>query len=77
MDVRGTPFWINSFYVPQELNLSYGEITEDAALVVAQAVKDKDQLEKLDLNGTKNAVGVSHDASVVCLYLRHYGGMLF
>uniref|UniRef100_A0AAX7TWX1 Ran GTPase-activating protein 1 n=1 Tax=Astatotilapia calliptera TaxID=8154 RepID=A0AAX7TWX1_ASTCA len=47
----------------KELNLSYGEITEDAALVVAQAVKDKDQLEKLDLNGTKNAVGVSHDAS--------------
>uniref|UniRef100_A0AAX7VJC2 Ran GTPase-activating protein 1 n=1 Tax=Astatotilapia calliptera TaxID=8154 RepID=A0AAX7VJC2_ASTCA len=42
----------------KELNLSYGEITEDAALVVAQAVKDKDQLEKLDLNGTKNAVGM-------------------
>ncbi|XP_004575556.1 ran GTPase-activating protein 1 isoform X1 [Maylandia zebra] len=39
----------------KELNLSYGEITEDAALVVAQAVKDKDQLEKLDLNG--NCIG--------------------
>lgn len=36
----------------QELNLSFGEITEEAALAVAQAVKDKDQLEKLDLNGT-------------------------
>uniref|UniRef100_A0A3B4T299 Ran GTPase-activating protein 1 n=1 Tax=Seriola dumerili TaxID=41447 RepID=A0A3B4T299_SERDU len=36
----------------KELNLSFGEITEDAALAVAQAVKDKDQLEKLDLNGT-------------------------
>uniref|UniRef100_A0A3B4H7Q8 Ran GTPase-activating protein 1 n=1 Tax=Pundamilia nyererei TaxID=303518 RepID=A0A3B4H7Q8_9CICH len=48
----------------KELNLSYGEITEDAALVVAQAVKDKDQLEKLDLNGTKNAVGVGHDSSL-------------
>ncbi|KAM4530310.1 ran GTPase-activating protein 1-like isoform 2-T2 [Odontesthes bonariensis] len=35
----------------KELNLSYGEITEEAALAVAQAVKDKDQLEKLDLNG--------------------------
>nr|XP_061790152.1 ran GTPase-activating protein 1-like [Nerophis lumbriciformis] len=35
----------------KELNLSYGEITEEAALVVAHAVKDKDQLEKLDLNG--------------------------
>ncbi|XP_022612724.1 ran GTPase-activating protein 1-like isoform X2 [Seriola dumerili] len=35
----------------KELNLSFGEITEDAALAVAQAVKDKDQLEKLDLNG--------------------------
>ncbi|XP_053194666.1 ran GTPase-activating protein 1a [Scomber japonicus] len=35
----------------KELNLSFGEITEEAALAVAQAVKDKDQLEKLDLNG--------------------------
>ncbi|XP_012708422.2 ran GTPase-activating protein 1a isoform X2 [Fundulus heteroclitus] len=35
----------------KELNLSYGEITADAALAVAQAVKNKDQLEKLDLNG--------------------------
>uniref|UniRef100_A0A8C2WWW5 Ran GTPase-activating protein 1 n=1 Tax=Cyclopterus lumpus TaxID=8103 RepID=A0A8C2WWW5_CYCLU len=37
----------------KELNLSFGEITEEAALTVAQAVKDKDQLEKLDLNGKK------------------------
>uniref|UniRef100_UPI0037E8BC07 ran GTPase-activating protein 1-like isoform X1 n=2 Tax=Semicossyphus pulcher TaxID=241346 RepID=UPI0037E8BC07 len=35
----------------KELNLSFCEITEEAALAVAQAVKDKDQLEKLDLNG--------------------------
>nr|XP_057904821.1 ran GTPase-activating protein 1a isoform X1 [Doryrhamphus excisus] len=35
----------------KELNLSFGEITEEAALAVAHAVKDKDQLEKLDLNG--------------------------
>ncbi|XP_070778760.1 ran GTPase-activating protein 1-like isoform X2 [Enoplosus armatus] len=35
----------------KELNLSFGEITEEAALAVAQAVKNKDQLEKLDLNG--------------------------
>ncbi|XP_028267465.1 ran GTPase-activating protein 1 isoform X2 [Parambassis ranga] len=35
----------------KELNLSFGEITEEAALAVAQAVKGKDQLEKLDLNG--------------------------
>ncbi|XP_030591568.1 ran GTPase-activating protein 1 isoform X1 [Archocentrus centrarchus] len=35
----------------KELNLSFGEITEDAALAVVQAVKDKGQLEKLDLNG--------------------------
>uniref|UniRef100_H3CHN7 Ran GTPase-activating protein 1 n=1 Tax=Tetraodon nigroviridis TaxID=99883 RepID=H3CHN7_TETNG len=34
----------------KELNLSFGEITEEAALV-AHAVKDKGQLEKLDLNG--------------------------
>lgn len=36
----------------QELNLSFGEITGEAALTVAKAVKGKDQLEKLDLNGT-------------------------
>ncbi|XP_035511370.1 ran GTPase-activating protein 1a [Morone saxatilis] len=35
----------------KELNLSFGEITEEAALAVAHAVKGKDQLEKLDLNG--------------------------
>ncbi|KAJ8254362.1 hypothetical protein COCON_G00209740 [Conger conger] len=35
----------------KELNLSFGEITEEAALVVAQAMQDKAQLEKLDLNG--------------------------
>uniref|UniRef100_A0A1A7YQJ9 Ran GTPase-activating protein 1 n=3 Tax=Iconisemion striatum TaxID=60296 RepID=A0A1A7YQJ9_9TELE len=35
----------------KELNLSYGEITADAALAVVQALKNKDQLEKLDLNG--------------------------
>ncbi|XP_063078499.1 ran GTPase-activating protein 1a [Engraulis encrasicolus] len=35
----------------KELNLSFGEITEDAALTVARALQDKAQLEKLDLNG--------------------------
>ncbi|MBN3323456.1 RAGP1 protein, partial [Atractosteus spatula] len=35
----------------KELNLSFGEIAEEAALQVAQAVQHKDQLEKLDLNG--------------------------
>ncbi|TWW69517.1 Ran GTPase-activating protein 1 [Takifugu flavidus] len=39
-----------------ELNLSFGEITEEAALEVARAIKDKSQLEKLDLNG--NCLGV-------------------
>jgi len=36
----------------QEINLSFGEITEAAALVVAQAVTDKPHMEKMDLNGT-------------------------
>lgn len=36
----------------QELNLSFGEITEAAALLVAQAVMDKPHMEKVDLNGT-------------------------
>uniref|UniRef100_A0A671VXF5 Ran GTPase-activating protein 1 n=1 Tax=Sparus aurata TaxID=8175 RepID=A0A671VXF5_SPAAU len=37
----------------KELNLSFGEITEEAALAVAGAVKNKSQLEKLDLNGNQ------------------------
>nr|XP_019938462.1 PREDICTED: ran GTPase-activating protein 1-like [Paralichthys olivaceus]XP_019938463.1 PREDICTED: ran GTPase-activating protein 1-like [Paralichthys olivaceus] len=35
----------------REVNLSFGEITEAAALVVAQAVMDKPYMEKVDLNG--------------------------
>ncbi|XP_028990825.1 ran GTPase-activating protein 1b [Betta splendens] len=35
----------------KELNLSYGEITEGAALMVAQAVMAKPHMEKVDLNG--------------------------
>lgn len=35
----------------KELNLSFGEITEAAALVVAQAVAEKPHMEKVDLNG--------------------------
>uniref|UniRef100_A0A672RM67 Ran-GTPase activating protein 1 C-terminal domain-containing protein n=1 Tax=Sinocyclocheilus grahami TaxID=75366 RepID=A0A672RM67_SINGR len=34
----------------KELNLSFGEITEGAALEVARSVQHKDQFEKLDLN---------------------------
>ncbi|XP_039543488.1 ran GTPase-activating protein 1a [Pimephales promelas] len=39
----------------KELNLSFGEITQEAALDVARSVQLKDQLEKLDLNG--NSLG--------------------
>ncbi|XP_029914681.1 ran GTPase-activating protein 1 isoform X2 [Myripristis murdjan] len=39
----------------KELNLSFGEITEEAAVALARAVKGKAQLEKLDLNG--NSLG--------------------
>lgn len=35
----------------RDLNLSFGELTEAAALVVAQAVTEKSYMEKLDLNG--------------------------
>ncbi|XP_067998638.1 ran GTPase-activating protein 1 [Melanerpes formicivorus] len=35
----------------KELNLAFGEIQRDAALTVAEALEDKTQLEKLDLNG--------------------------
>uniref|UniRef100_UPI003AAB4FB7 ran GTPase-activating protein 1b n=1 Tax=Centroberyx gerrardi TaxID=166262 RepID=UPI003AAB4FB7 len=37
--------------VLKELNLSFGEITEAAALVVAQTVMEKPHMEKVDLNG--------------------------
>ncbi|XP_059892906.1 ran GTPase-activating protein 1b isoform X1 [Gadus macrocephalus] len=37
--------------VLKELNLSFGEITEPAALLLAQAVLNKPQMEKVDLNG--------------------------
>lgn len=39
----------------RELNLSFGEIGEEAALIVAQSVHGKKHLEKLDLNG--NSLG--------------------
>ncbi|KAK2916964.1 hypothetical protein Q8A67_001338 [Cirrhinus molitorella] len=39
----------------KELNLSFGEITEEAAIEVARSVQHKDQLKKLDLNG--NSLG--------------------
>ncbi|NWH66133.1 RAGP1 protein, partial [Geococcyx californianus] len=35
----------------KELNLSFCEIKRDAALTVAEAIEDKGELEKLDLNG--------------------------
>lgn len=40
----------------QEVNLSFGEITEAAAMAVAQAVADKPSMEKVDLNGTVEPV---------------------
>ncbi|XP_029978302.1 ran GTPase-activating protein 1-like [Sphaeramia orbicularis] len=42
---------IEGLPILKELNLSFGEITEAAALVVAQAVMDKPHMEKVDLNG--------------------------
>uniref|UniRef100_A0A8C9X3Q3 Ran GTPase-activating protein 1 n=1 Tax=Sander lucioperca TaxID=283035 RepID=A0A8C9X3Q3_SANLU len=51
----------------KELNLSFGEITEEAALAVAQAVKDRDQLEKLDLNGKKKRQKKLTPVSLICL----------
>lgn len=42
---------IEGLPILKELNLSFGEITEDAALTVARALQDKAQLQKLDLNG--------------------------
>uniref|UniRef100_A0A673J5F1 Ran GTPase-activating protein 1-like n=1 Tax=Sinocyclocheilus rhinocerous TaxID=307959 RepID=A0A673J5F1_9TELE len=55
----------------KELNLSFGEITEGAALEVARSVQHKDQFEKLDLNGTntyKNRRKKHH--SIVRIYLQ-------
>ncbi|XP_057201224.1 ran GTPase-activating protein 1a isoform X1 [Triplophysa rosa] len=41
----------NGLPLLKKLNLSFGEVTEEAALTVATSVQHKDQLEKLDLNG--------------------------
>uniref|UniRef100_A0AAQ6ISJ4 Ran-GTPase activating protein 1 C-terminal domain-containing protein n=1 Tax=Anabas testudineus TaxID=64144 RepID=A0AAQ6ISJ4_ANATE len=49
----------------KELNLSFGEITEAAALVVAQAVVDKPHMEKVDLNG-RHAAGVTEKKCFHC-----------
>lgn len=49
--------------------MQFGEITEEAALAVAKAVKHKDQLEKLDLNGdTPFLLQRSEPPSVLFLY---------
>ena len=37
--------------VIQELNLSFDEINKEGALAVVESVRNKDNLEKLDLNG--------------------------
>ena len=43
--------WEMSAFISQEVNLSFGELDSDAALSVADALGNKDQLLKLDLNG--------------------------
>lgn len=48
--------------------MSFGEITAEAALAVAKAVKHKDQLKKLDLNG--NTHPLSYRDQSVLLILR-------
>ncbi|KAL6094459.1 rangap1 [Pungitius sinensis] len=59
----------------KELNLSFGEITEAAALVVAQAVMDKPDMEKVDLNG--NSLGEEGcDALREAMENMDKGGML-
>lgn len=54
----------------QELNLSFGEITEAAALVVAQAVMDKPYMERVDLNGMHT---VSIPATIVFMRRGSHG----
>ncbi|XP_062387786.1 ran GTPase-activating protein 1-like [Sardina pilchardus] len=46
---------VDGLPILKELNLSFGEITEDGALVVARALEHKTHLEKVDLNG--NSLG--------------------
>uniref|UniRef100_A0A673JKP5 Ran GTPase-activating protein 1-like n=1 Tax=Sinocyclocheilus rhinocerous TaxID=307959 RepID=A0A673JKP5_9TELE len=54
----------------KELNLSFGEITEDAALEVARSVQHKDQLEKLDLNGIITHSNRKKHHIIVRIYLQ-------
>uniref|UniRef100_A0A673JIM2 Ran GTPase-activating protein 1-like n=1 Tax=Sinocyclocheilus rhinocerous TaxID=307959 RepID=A0A673JIM2_9TELE len=57
----------------KELNLSFGEITEDAALEVARSVQHKDQLEKLDLNGIITHSNRKKHHIIVRIYLDDEG----
>lgn len=71
----------------QELNLSFGEITAGAALVVAQAVLDKPHMEKVNLNGTSThqwtalPVAMPHgnilDRTYLCLHIYDYKAFKF
>uniref|UniRef100_A0A8C2EY79 Ran GTPase-activating protein 1 n=1 Tax=Cyprinus carpio TaxID=7962 RepID=A0A8C2EY79_CYPCA len=54
----------------KELNLSFGEITKDAALEVARSVQHKDQLEKLDLNGIIIRLNRKNHHIIVRIYLQ-------
>uniref|UniRef100_A0A8C1ZKB4 RAN GTPase activating protein 1a n=1 Tax=Cyprinus carpio TaxID=7962 RepID=A0A8C1ZKB4_CYPCA len=57
----------------KELNLSFGEITKDAALEVARSVQHKDQLEKLDLNGIITHTNRKKHRIIVRIYLDDEG----
>uniref|UniRef100_A0A8C2HH99 Ran GTPase-activating protein 1 n=1 Tax=Cyprinus carpio TaxID=7962 RepID=A0A8C2HH99_CYPCA len=57
----------------KELNLSFGEITKDAALEVARSVQHKDQLEKLDLNGIIIRLNRKNHHIIVRIYLDDEG----
>uniref|UniRef100_A0A8C1MH44 Ran GTPase-activating protein 1 n=1 Tax=Cyprinus carpio TaxID=7962 RepID=A0A8C1MH44_CYPCA len=54
----------------KELNLSFGEITKDAALEVARSVQHKDQLEILDLNGIITHTNRKKHRIIVRIYLQ-------
>uniref|UniRef100_A0A4W3H4L4 Ran GTPase-activating protein 1 n=1 Tax=Callorhinchus milii TaxID=7868 RepID=A0A4W3H4L4_CALMI len=60
----------------KELNLSFGEIKKDAAIAVAEAVKHKSLLEKIDLNGTCVCVVFVWGARVCVLTPGVIGGFL-
>ena len=49
------------------MDLSYGELDQDSALAVAQAMADKEHLKKIDLNGEYSGTPLKRHPERLCI----------